>query len=704
MQKVVNAFEIVLLTTAMLAGTILVIVPAISPMYIDFGNPNEVGWTQNEEGEEVAEANFDVSPQGMLSHFYETVNSPVRPSFWQIPLISFGLGILFLLGITRIKRSAKEAGLWTAFVIASQLVIWLFCVGLALFTILSFDSTAELQGVVDDPELAKEAGKIADSLLVNHSIGIMLLSFLVLIVYDIIAFLTAAGLLTGREESVKYLKRQVERKVGLALGDGTFLIFRGSSVETVTLSFEIKWLPVPVPIIRRETISRVSFDDFFDLLLGDSKETAFEELHRRLMDSYEARFGGTGAKALQALAEELRSKLQEGLDHEVSRLRAEDSAQSFESARALLQRNSDQTLARFQQDMAAGIRGVVQTTFAVFREHLITHIQGPAIGARTFVLQDREIETFPEGTRFILSYGEHTSVVVEQKPQVRTVLFYSGFIRNDEISTHDIESQTESIGRSRGLRLAFPYVIFLTRLWRGRYDGLHVFYSKKPLASLDESVFLPNLPNIDNSSVCLGIGDLQGTTIRAKVEEIIAHFWQSQFNNDYRSGYEAAAMRDERLQNVIRWQEESQKDPNFVLDVGWIDTMTTIRQLIQRSAERADVSTDLRALINVVLNESGDQTEETVRQYLSNIPARGRYPKRVTETLSSHLSDLSEHLLGQIVAYFQELAKDADPNLQQLFNQSVTETVGQVLTGEFEQVPIRREVSTHDLLAKMGRR
>lgn len=702
--KATKAIVTVCLTLILFAASLLAVVPVMSINFIDFSNPSEARWEHNDDGDRYPEVNFEVWPQDTLPHFYETVNPPYQPELWQIPLISLGLGLVFLFGVLLLSRTDREKDGWIVTVVAAQFFLWMLCLGVALATKLNFDSIGAMQAVIADQELANEASsKVAQDLL---SGGLVLAVFtpILFLVFDGIALLVALGMIGGGQQLEGYLREQVRRSIGLAIGDRTFLAFRGASVEMVRMDYEIRWRLVPLPIIYRHTISSVSFDEFFELLIGGSVEAAFEELRDRLLASYKQRLGETGARASVALAENLRLRLREGLDEEVKRLKEGDSTKRFEAARALLQSTSDKTLDRFQQDIAAGVWGVVETTINTFREQLLSQVHGPILGARNSLFSEGPVETFPEGTKFYLSSGELSVVVVEQKPQVRTVFFDEGFLREEGgIHGFRIDSLSEQVEGYRGLQLAFPYVVFLVRLWRGEYDSLFVFFSKKPLSSLDEQIFLPNLPNTDyNGHVCLGMGEPEGFTVSTRVQEIITHFWQSQFNNDMRErNYDRSVRCDDRVQNVARWQEESREDPSFILDVDWNPAPTILRRFVQDAAERDDQDANLRDLIYQALEQSSGQAERAVKQYLSNISVKGRYPKTVVNSLDSHLTELSRQLLDRIAERFHEIARDGDPSLHRHFNKAVIDTIGRVLAEDFGQVPIRCRIGEYELLEQL---
>lgn len=120
----------------------------------------------------------------------------------------------------------------------------------------------------------------------------------------------------------------------------------------------------------------------------------------------------------------------------------------------------------------------------------------------------------PMGTRFYFQNDNHYTLVVEEKPQIRNILF-----------------------RKKKYRLAFPYMIYIFEVYAPNqvYNtcDMRVFCAKKTLESLDDDLLVCTLFNINYTSygrVCMGYAS--GDSLESLIKNKISEFWNSQFNMD----------------------------------------------------------------------------------------------------------------------------------------------------------------------------
>ena len=123
-------------------------------------------------------------------------------------------------------------------------------------------------------------------------------------------------------------------------------------------------------------------------------------------------------------------------------------------------------------------------------------------------------------------------LIVEQKPQRRTV-----FIEQDIFPTYEDMQNTKL--KVRPYNLAFPYVYFVLKMRKmqkmqfNEYKLIRInaFSKVIPLNRISDNVSIVNLPNVaENGEVCLGDQYFAEYNLTKLVDDVIAYFWQSEFN------------------------------------------------------------------------------------------------------------------------------------------------------------------------------
>jgi hypothetical protein len=167
--------------------------------------------------------------------------------------------------------------------------------------------------------------------------------------------------------------------------------------------------------------------------------------------------------------------------------------------------------------------------------------------------------------------GNRTVVVVEQKPQVRTMGFTPDLV--GRMSRGAAVSTSQNAYR---FTLSFPYVYFFMVFDGSTFKYYEIFFRSKPLTSAREHVYRPPLPNVHSDKknyrpVCMGTGFANNvrseSTVARQCETVVSGFWQRPFNEHLGNGMTKAT--DKRLKNYATWQKETEKDPMFILSVKW---------------------------------------------------------------------------------------------------------------------------------------
>ena len=173
----------------------------------------------------------------------------------------------------------------------------------------------------------------------------------------------------------------------------------------------------------------------------------------------------------------------------------------------------------------------------------------------------------PEGAKMTYTKGHRTVIVIEQKPQVRSVAFVPKLVSKAEAE----HSQLTPSGNYR-FGLAFPYVYFFVVFDNNTYAYHEVYFRNKPLTTSREHVYAAPLPNIwknkgAHKPVCMGENfdpSTEGPMSR-QCEKVVSEFWQRPFNEHLGNGGKI----DNRISNYASWQEKTNDNPLFILNMKW---------------------------------------------------------------------------------------------------------------------------------------
>lgn len=192
-------------------------------------------------------------------------------------------------------------------------------------------------------------------------------------------------------------------------------------------------------------------------------------------------------------------------------------------------------------------------------------------------------EAIPEGIRFIRRRGDVVVLVLEERPQVRTVRWLD-------------DGSSAPFGKGaiyRTARLAFPFVVAVLGFRGGALTGYQqCFYRTEALCQLSDPLLLPNLYNVADGYglkcwLCLAQLQIDLTPLswQDKVREIRRHLWGAGFNrsSELHEGMSYwTAMRgiDRRFETLDKWEQASRDDPFFPLTVGWKPSGKTVGELM----------------------------------------------------------------------------------------------------------------------------
>jgi hypothetical protein len=230
----------------------------------------------------------------------------------------------------------------------------------------------------------------------------------------------------------------------------------------------------------------------------------------------------------------------------------------------------------------------------------------------------------PDGVKTVISEGALTLIVSEYPPR----LHQFDWIANDSPAGY---------GRGttyRKVRLALPYVIIVAVFGRNE-AGLpqllpknECFFRNAPLKRLDDELFYPALLNCSKFTPQVGqplswicTQHLQATPsmrsadpadrFRGGLDALRHCLLETAFNlsSDHHEGaswFSLSRGIDPRLNSVEAWQAASAESPLFVLEIPWLRTNHTVRQLMDRifanlQAHRTRI-TNAAGLARVIFN------------------------------------------------------------------------------------------------------
>lgn len=201
--------------------------------------------------------------------------------------------------------------------------------------------------------------------------------------------------------------------------------------------------------------------------------------------------------------------------------------------------------------------------------------------------------------------GHVTVCVLEIEPALRRM----------EVITADSPAPFGAEARYAPRRLATPYIILKVPFVRGSVvPRCELFYRNEPLRSINDPLYWSNLFNVSPHAysckawLCTQYLSTERTTpgINGAMHGIINHTFGGGWNrsseaHEGASCFSKAATEkiDPRVTNVDQWEQESIKDPRFVLGVKWRPVGLTVKQLIEAELSLHRVVRDLGSITEV---------------------------------------------------------------------------------------------------------
>lgn len=231
----------------------------------------------------------------------------------------------------------------------------------------------------------------------------------------------------------------------------------------------------------------------------------------------------------------------------------------------------------------------------------------------------------PDNVKWHIRCGSLTICIVQLTPELRWIKWL------DEHSPAPYGPQATYAER----QLATPYVIIKVPF---RHNGViprvEVFYRNQPLSSLHGdggALYWSNLYNVSPESYgvtawfCTQYLRLPPDcrNISSGLDAVIHHLFGGSFNasSEHHEGLSTFSLCqrenvDERVTDVNRWEEESRKDPRFVLNVNWKPTGLSVHDLVDRELQFHKLQTvpeNAGALGNIMLRQLKSDSKKTLK-------------------------------------------------------------------------------------------
>lgn len=316
------------------------------------------------------------------------------------------------------------------------------------------------------------------------------------------------------------------------------------------------------------------------------------------------------------------------------------------------------TIRKYQQKINVGIQDSVSDLLENFKLSINEKIFNIANNWR---VANRDYILFPRGCRFCYTRGDSTIVVVEQEPQIRSLLFDRNII--EEKSSH-------VLGTER-LALALPYVIFILHFKKDIFTNLYAGWKNRPIKDVNDTLYLPILPNIhDNFTVCTGvIPDKHGENITQKCDYIISNFWNSRFNSDLSNYWWKKSNIDKRIRSAKSWSEFSLSDSSFILQINppEIKSIKHFLNILTRYDFEIN-ETNLRHILSENIDSCVEDLFIRILRYFRDTKFDKHHPKDIKDIIKNIVIKSNSELSDLIFVISQELK-----NLEKEINSSKKE-------------------------------
>lgn len=203
--------------------------------------------------------------------------------------------------------------------------------------------------------------------------------------------------------------------------------------------------------------------------------------------------------------------------------------------------------------------------------------------------ENGKVAFYPKNCKLLVSNKNTGCVVIEEEPQYRTVF------TNDK----------------NPVRIPLPYITYIIGYYlrNGSYtiNNYGIAFGKKPISSIDEYLFDPNLPHTDVASICLPLNKTTFNTLEELTDYFIKQYWNTKFHYDF-------IKFDLKNKSIKSFKEWSQiENPLDILSADFRISGYTIRQLIRRiGAEDREGNNPVMQKMQTIASQILNSVDENV--------------------------------------------------------------------------------------------
>lgn len=506
--------------------------------------------------------------------------------------------------------------------------------------------------------------------------------------YLLAIILSTAFIILAFVSAIQFAQSRNLRAIDALPNHPYISISSNNKVELIEIIASNQLWPLPNISIRKRVMANLSLQKLFRYALVNAKKEAFEKLRWRLSESFITQFKSITKSAIEPISKRADKVIKDSIS-EKSIAIISNKSPDLEATMELLENTSNMKISRFKQNVAAQVRETAENSLKGMETRLVENILAKFSEA-TPPMEGLDDSVFSDDVKFWHSYRNRTVVVVEQKPQQRTVSFNDEFLRRDK-------GRESSREREKGEQfyLAFPYMVFIIEFLDDELLDVYLYYRNSPIKSLNDPLLRSNLPNVSSTNcICLDLNvNLVESTLIEKVHQVISDFWQSQFSKDYMGNhYIPMQDSDERLKNISQWAKESKSNPNFVLTVRWKNSNELLGDVVRRLLSKTfyDRTTEMETIVKRSIGNTTDDLVDNIKKMSDCLSTENTSAdKLAVSQLSEHLLKLSQVFAKEVNACIEKtLTEQAEDNQQQLF--------GELMKGEAESFRVNFDLACEE--------
>jgi hypothetical protein len=256
-----------------------------------------------------------------------------------------------------------------------------------------------------------------------------------------------------------------------------------------------------------------------------------------------------------------------------------------------------------------------------------------------------QLAIYPRGTRLVHRKGVSQTIVIEEEPKVRTLLFEN-------------TGRTEEDGKGwkNQYTVGLPYIIFTTHFVDKVMNCMTVTFRPKPLTSLDDMLYDPCFPNQGaDLKVCMSLStdanwaqitgrkEYEDASISERAAQAIRYFWNSRFTVDHLNvvwGWYKEKYPD-KLGSLDQWEKATIQDKMFFLGLdmkGHCTLRDHIKVIGQDATAFSSVASNTKARLNTQINVGlHDLVKNLEKSLVIEVAAVSGDASKITEAVTTEL-------------------------------------------------------------------